>query len=605
MFPFPPQPVFPKAIDSDRTLFLVYNTTESKLAVDNEAWADEIEIIPVIDDELEIWADNGFGTINGELFYYDTVEKNSNGKVFKLKRVGRNLGGERTKTNKAGTYVRSFVIAEHHNQLVKAICNVEKFVGENFTELQETLDWRIRNLEQLDLVFDDYGCPNVNFTFNIVENDSTSGILTQYLIEIVEPSEFDSFRLDFGDGEFTTTNLAGQHRYPFNFAVDPVLTITNGDCRLVLTPAERNEPSTPPSPNQISIEINIPESPEFPDFEVVPCEVPDPQINIPNIIIPCASIESSAPSIIIGGNINLVSNVTITGLDFPVILVSNVTITGPDYPIILVSEITITPNIPSIIIIDPPIPSIIIIENPISLIGVDWGMAPAIGIDWGEQPALNLQVALTQPVQAVRRPTTIDPELIAEFGDDLGALIDDNYVIDYEPVGIPSVIRLEAPSKEDMIIHHDLPEKILLDIPKEFPKNIPILMPEGFGKDIKIIGPEKSLPNEIEITGIQEIKIKHDIPSIIHLEGLPENINVMGIPDFLEVRGMPSTIELLGMEKIPSIIQLMMPENPVVNMVYNGDPIEFKLKIDKSALMQEDEEGKPKGNCFMFVPCNT
>ena len=36
---FPPVPVYPKAIDSNYTLYLVYNTTETKLAADNSPWA--------------------------------------------------------------------------------------------------------------------------------------------------------------------------------------------------------------------------------------------------------------------------------------------------------------------------------------------------------------------------------------------------------------------------------------------------------------------------------------------------------------------------------------------------------------------------------------
>jgi hypothetical protein len=51
---FPPQPVFPQAIDSDYTLYVVYNTTESHISVDNEPWAEEIAIhpIPVGDPEV-------------------------------------------------------------------------------------------------------------------------------------------------------------------------------------------------------------------------------------------------------------------------------------------------------------------------------------------------------------------------------------------------------------------------------------------------------------------------------------------------------------------------------------------------------------------------
>ena len=181
--PFPPQPVYPKGIDNDYTLFLVYNTTETKICRESPAWADEIEIIPVRPDEQEIWADNGFGNISGELFYYDSVSKNSDGKVFKLKNCARNLGGKQTKHNPPGTWVRSYVVAEHHNQMVDAILNTEDFIGFNFDERQETLDWRIRNLEALDVIFDDYSCPDVTFTFNVTENSPTTGILSEYLIE--------------------------------------------------------------------------------------------------------------------------------------------------------------------------------------------------------------------------------------------------------------------------------------------------------------------------------------------------------------------------------------------------------------------------------------
>ena len=77
---FPPQPTFPLAIDSDRTLFVVYNTSEAKTTKESSAWEEEIEIEPVSAGKEEIWADNGFANISGELFYYDAVEKNTNGK---------------------------------------------------------------------------------------------------------------------------------------------------------------------------------------------------------------------------------------------------------------------------------------------------------------------------------------------------------------------------------------------------------------------------------------------------------------------------------------------------------------------------------------------
>ncbi len=65
---FPPTPVYPDALDTDYTLFLVHNTTESTLTVDNEPWSTEVAIEPVDATANEIWADSGFGNIDGELF---------------------------------------------------------------------------------------------------------------------------------------------------------------------------------------------------------------------------------------------------------------------------------------------------------------------------------------------------------------------------------------------------------------------------------------------------------------------------------------------------------------------------------------------------------
>lgn len=99
---FPPVPVFPNDIDSDYTLFLVHNTTETRLCLDNSAWAEEISIVPVSADRPEIWADNGFGNIEGELFYYDSVEKNGNGKVVKLKGAPATWEGRRPSSTPRG-----------------------------------------------------------------------------------------------------------------------------------------------------------------------------------------------------------------------------------------------------------------------------------------------------------------------------------------------------------------------------------------------------------------------------------------------------------------------------------------------------------------------
>ena len=145
---FPPIPVYPKNYDTDRTLYLVYNTSETITTSDNHPWEANIEIYPVGADENEIWANNGYANISGELFYYGGVVKNNNGKVYKLTNCTRNLGGTKTKYNYAGSEVRGFVVSEHHNQLADAIIKTQNFIGFNFTTDQTTLDWRIRNLSE-------------------------------------------------------------------------------------------------------------------------------------------------------------------------------------------------------------------------------------------------------------------------------------------------------------------------------------------------------------------------------------------------------------------------------------------------------------------------
>jgi len=124
--PFPPKVVYPLDYDTDRTLFKVYNTSETVLSANLEAWATTINIIPVELEKNEIWSDNGYVTISGELIYYDAVGKDSNGKINTLLNCIRNLGGQPPQYNLAGTDVRGFVLAEHHNQLARAIVNAEK-----------------------------------------------------------------------------------------------------------------------------------------------------------------------------------------------------------------------------------------------------------------------------------------------------------------------------------------------------------------------------------------------------------------------------------------------------------------------------------------------
>lgn len=614
---FPPVPVYPDAIDSDYTLFLVYNTTETKLSADNSPWAQEISVIPVSSDKPEIWADNGFANISGELLYYDSVEKNDNGKVKKLKGCARNLGGNKTKFNKKGTWIRSYVIAEHHNQLVNAVLRTQDFIGYNFDPRQKTLDWRIRNLQELAVIFDDFACPDVNFIFNVTENDPETGILTEYLIQLNPPGTLNAFRLDFGDGEFTTTDLDGEHRYSVNATIDPVLTVTNDKCQIIITPVERSNPQEPPPAIEDAFEIPIPEVPDFPDFTFVPCDIPEPDINLPPLVFPCISIE---------GQIGPIPSV-IEGPDFP----SIITINNPN-PINItqsVVTITVTDDIPDVIIIDPPVPPTIIIDPPIPptivivppesniTLQLDATELPKLEVDWGNQPTMDVKMQMVKEVKTPQR-FSVDEEIVKGFGTEFADLFEaaNQFKVEYEAVDFPSEIHIIAPDLPKLEIDAgNIPKSIKLDASEV---NIPT--------DVFIHGPESPIPNSIkfDVTDLPEtiglvaegvsvtldtkgasveLKGVEEIPEEIlvrMVEPIPTEIfvNASDMPTELRVTGFPESIKLeipddLG---IPVLFPEEMPKLEIAP--YRGAPIELKITMDD--IMPKEADGR---NCVMITPC--
>jgi len=601
---FPPVPLYPKAIDDDSTLYLVYNTTETKICVENPAWSQEIEIIPVKSDKPEIWADNGFGNINGELFYYDSVEKNSDGKVYKLKDCARELGGSPSKWNRKGTWVRSYVVAEHHNQLVDSILKMEDFTGINFDERQRTLDWRIRNLEELAIIFDDFSCPDVNFTFNTTEIDNEAGVLATYIVEISATTLSTSFRLDFGDGEFTTTELSGTHTYAINATIDPVVTVSNDKCQIIQTPIERDNPAEPPPPIDDEFEVPFPDPVLVPDFTFVPCDVPEPEIQIPPIVLPCADVTEGVNISI--GDINIPDQIT---TDIPGDIPSQIIVTG------IPSIIVVDPPIPPTIVIDPPIPPTIVIIPPESQISlnVDDIEFPMLQIDPASIPQMEVQMTMVRPVETPRMFSSNDFEA-SEFGEEFADIFEAQQTskIEYETVGLPEEIQIVAPDKMPKVeIDSKGLENMIKDIKLDTSEaNIPT--------DIKIHGPESPIPTQIDLVGQdipdeielvykgQSIPVEVEIqtPQSIKLEfegkipiEQPDPIKV-DVFTTVEVQGFPEGIDLVIPEDIG--IPLIFPEEmPTVEMVYRGSPIDLKISMDE--MVSKDDNGN---QCVMIVPCN-
>ena len=599
---FPPIPLFPDDIDSDYTLFMVYNTTETRLCQDNSAWADEIDIVPVAEDQCELWADNGFGNIEGELFYYDSVEKDSNGKVNKLKGCARNLGGKKTKHNKKGTWIRSYVIAEHHNQIATSILKVEDFVGYNFDPRQQTLDWRIRNLQELDVIFDDYNCPDVNFIFTIVENNPTTGILASYDVQITPPGNINSFRLDFGDGQYTTSVLTGTHRYAQNATIDPVVSVGNDQCQTIQTAIERDNPSEPPPVVTTVFDFPVPESITIPDFTLVPVDVPEPDINLPPLVLPCLSLEGPInpfPSVIIGPDINLVSMVEIIGPDNPVNLPHSVIRIESDVTIPSMIFVDVTPTI----VIDPPIPpTIVVVASQAAGLSFDVNFAdmPKFEMNWTSPPKMEVELAFA------KKPKITSLKGSNVFGEEFSDLFDteDQQIVEYETVGIPNEIFIKAEKLPDINFNIDnIPKEIELVLREcSIPKEI-IVRGEGV-LETGVIRMESNVPETIML-------VSEDIPKSIPVEWkgpdrltleilnpLPERLvmEMVGLPESIPVIGFPDSIPVVG---FPESIPLELPKEPV-EMVYKGAPIEVKINMDQITKSAQDGTGP----CFMLVPCN-
>jgi PKD repeat protein len=644
---FPPEPVFPLAIDSDRTLYLVYNTTETRLAENNQAWAEEIAIVPVGADDPEIWADNGFGTIEGELFYYDDVSKNANGKVFLLRRIARNLGGKQTKFNTAGVWVRSYIIAEHHNQLVDAICRIEKYIGVECSEedlaacgsdlTNDTLDCKIRRLFQEPPCTDDHGCPVVDFAFEIVSDDPCEGTVVQFNVGIT--GNFTQYQLDFGDGNSTTSEQNGTHTYAPNATIDPVVNVANTDCQVVQTPVARVNPNEPEElPVATPFEVPIPVTPDFPTIIIPDIDLPATTLEFPQILFPCLT----------AGGLEVPSVITINPpipsvIDIPPITIPSVIIIDPPIP----SVIIIDPEIPSIILFGPvsipsviffgpnPLPAVIlfgpapplgpVLFGPAPTIGfgpapsmspvefgpapsvspVEFGPSPTVSVDWGTPPTCSCTVSVVCPgaspmaARAKAQSLFVDDDFIDGFDSDIGLDLDQE-----TNFGIPSEIKVLAPEIPDVKLVHDLPTKITVEVPK-----IP---------DIKILSPEIPLPAQIELVNKTNIpkKIMLDassvpesikvempvpIPQIIKVEVPKEfptiKIDASGIPDRIKVVGIPESIEVKSNIPDKIVAEFQMPEDTKVPLVYEGGPIPVKF----SEANITDDNGDV---CFRLVPCN-
>jgi hypothetical protein len=303
----------------------------------------------------------------------------------------------------------------------------------------------------------------------------------------------------------------------------------------------------------------------------IPTFVQFPDIRIPSVI--------TAPDF---ANVNIPTYIQIDPVNFnqpvipPVDVNVNVNVSGGIPPIINVID-----DIPTNITITSDVPSIIY---------VDWGRG--VGQD---PPQLSCIVTVECATPSASRAANLSQ----------ASLYNQDYVeMDVSSLGIPSVISVESP----------IFSKVKFDV-DNIPTSIQIGKIEGISEikitqdykipsEIKIIN-DSFIPTSISVdSNIPEvIQIKnYDIPEFIPIkvpEDFPREIflNASGIPKEIQVVGVPSVIQLQGY--IPSTIQLLMPENPEIELVYKGAPIDVKVELDLTKLTGEGN----KTNCVSIVPC--
>jgi hypothetical protein len=213
---------------------------------------------------------------------------------------------------------------------------------------------------------------------------------------------------------------------------------------------------------------------------------------------------------------------------------------------------------------------------------ISFDTPPDLQVDYGTPPTLSCIVTVKcKGGSSSMRFDEMDEEDLRDYDDienDIPVTgTDDDF-------GIPEEIRIVAPKIPDIKLLHDLPKEIVVK------SNIP--------EEIRLVG---SLPEEIIVkdTLPRSIEVVHNLPRSILLDAteIPRKLlvepadnfpsvlkmEIVGMPQTLQVTGIPKTIEII--ENIPRTIQLLMPDNPVVTMKWDGIPVELKPSPDLEKLL--------------------
>jgi len=301
-----PNSHFPDYLDDDLILCEVSNTCESPLIKELRSEDDELWITPRDWDTPEKWSrDGGFVNVEGEVIYYSTVvleyrpnvpdpinpdfdylddpnvaesDKDHYRRTIKLGNLIRGVGQFGSRYHSVGEWVRGYVMAEHHNLLKKAVGGMEQLIGVDNSMDHRSIDYRLRDLEELVVEEDDLECPYGVFWYEVLSQNDFSKTI-QFHISII--GAYDSYEFVPREGATSINdNLNPIYTYNIYENVGASLVVRKESCCSCMS-----ENSVPCEPCQIK--------PSFQDLAVLECpqidtwEIPIiPPVACPEIICP-------------------------------------------------------------------------------------------------------------------------------------------------------------------------------------------------------------------------------------------------------------------------------------------------------------------------------
>jgi hypothetical protein len=292
-----PQPRFPNSLDDNNTLFEVFNTSESELSQNFTVEDDTLFIKPRSFSESEKWSkESGVLNLEGELIYYSGVitednpnpspsnnpnfsffddpsisdeEKNEQRRVTAFTNMIRGLGSVNPRIHLSGEIVRGYVLAEHHNALLQSMLGVEELIGTDNSTDHLSLDFRLRDLEELIVERDDLDCPFGVFWFEIIDSNAQQDTV-QFHITII--GSFDRFEfIPEDEAEAVTDDLNPIFTYGTGVDIEATLKVFKGTkcCFIVTSSGIIADPcefaaAIPDIPEIICPEIDVLEPPVIP-----------------------------------------------------------------------------------------------------------------------------------------------------------------------------------------------------------------------------------------------------------------------------------------------------------------------------------------------------